>query len=305
MLTKGQAESKSKGVLVSKVLELQTAVENASATPLTEAQIVKRQLTLAEKATDAEVRVKELDVELEEKIETLRKEHELKTARTLEEVTNEYKSLKSEITDAEAALKTSITVTEAEAKEAIDAWNTTVEEAQAAAEEAVELRKTRTAEAESNYREKLNEFAVQHSRNMEEKEYEHKKALRQSDEEYAKQLAESLGLSLVPTAELEELRSIKPATEKEIAETVKSEVGKAKGILSAQHERALKDKEHEAAIIQVELKGQVSSLNTQLEAVKQREATLEAQVKEIPAVIEKAVKAANAEISVTNEAGKK
>ena len=305
MLTKGQAESKSKSVLVNKVLELQTAVENASSTPLTEAQIVKRQLTLAEKAVEAEEKVKQLDVDFELAKERLRKEHELATSRTLEEVTDEYKSLKNEIVDAEAALKTSITVTEAEAKETIAAYEEKVEAAKTAADEAEALRKERTQEAEAAYREKLNQFAVKHTRDMEEKEYEHSKALRQSDEDYAEKLATSLGMVLVPTAELERLKAIEPTSAEELASTVKAEVGKATGILKANHERALKDKEHEAALIQVELKGQVSSLNTQLEAVKQREATLEAQVKEIPAVIEKAVKAANAEISVTNEAGKK
>lgn len=304
-VTKGSLDKLTKDRLVIEVLALNATLETLSTQPLTGSQVVKQQLSLAEKATQAEVTIAELQKEKELALETLEKEFEIKQTATLEDVTAAYAKLQVKIKDSKVASVSSLTKVEAETAEKIEIVIAGLGKAKEEATEkvaALEAQVTSVRESSEHERASINK---ENDREIEDLEYDHKVAVKQLNTTYAHNLAKGLGQSLVNTAELKDLQNLEAVNADTIKDAVAAEKGKLTGILKAQHDSATKDLTHGYEMQLNTLGTEKTALENALSTAALRIATLETQVNNIPAVIKDSLTAAKADISVTNESAKK
>ena len=303
--SKASLEKLTKGALVDEALNLQDTIENLSSEPLSSAKLVKRKIALVDKGQVTSVTIEKIQADRDVQIAKITKEAELEMTRTLADVIDEHKSIADDINDVDSALKSDIATAEVEASEKIAEYETKTIAAKEAYEATIAAQEADLATREASNTEAVSDLKKTQKRVIDDLDFDHKQALHQKNEKFAETLSKSLGLSLVPTEELKALRSVEAASEKEVQEQIDAAVSAAISRTEAKNGSILNKTKHEAELAQTRLEASVESLNIQLKAANDANASKDAQIAKHPEVVKEALLAAKSAVNVTNEGGKK
>jgi len=303
--TKASLEKLTKGALVDEALNLQETIENLSSEPLSSAKLVKRKIALVDKGQVTAVTIEKIQADRDIQIAKIKKEAELEMTKTLSDVIDEHKSIAEDISDVDSALKSDIATAEVEANEKIAEYTAKTEEAKSAYEATIAEQKADLSNRTAVNNEAIADIKKKQTRVIEDLEFDHKQAIHQKNEAFAATLAKSLGLSLVSTEELKELRSVEAASESDVQAQIDAAVSAAISRTEAKNSSVLNKTKHEAELALTKLEASVESLNIQLKAANDANAAKDAQIAKHPEVVKEALMAAKAAVNVTNEGGKK
>lgn len=304
-LTKASLDKLTKAALVDEVLKAQDEIENLSAEPMTSAKLLKTKLALVGNGQSTEVEIEKIKADRDAKIERINKEAELQMTSSLTEVIDKYNAIKDDVLNVDNALKSEIASAEVEANETIAEYQTKADEAKSKAESVIQEQLAAIDKSTEEYRENAEQLRKEHQRTIEDLDFDHKQALKQKNESFADKLAKELGMSLVDTDELKDLRSVEVLSEDKIQGRIDEAVSAAISKTESKNGAILNRTKHEAELDKIKLQTNVDSLTTQLENANARITAFEKQVAEFPATLNAALVAAKADVKVTNEGVKK
>jgi hypothetical protein len=290
--------------LVELATDLKSQVDSLSSAPLTASTLEKRKLDLIEKIADVDVKMHTLDQEHALKLAELKADYELKKQSFSGDIVGEHTALKKEVEDMEKFLSSSLAIAEIQHGEKLEAMNKEVEEASKLNEERLQSEKDVLEKFKDDKKAQIASLTIKHNREIEEKEYAHEQALIKKDKDYADEVAEELAMVLVFDNELEELRKSAKTDEEETKKAVDEAYAKATNIAKSTAEKTLTKTENEAALKINTLETKVEAQDDRIKDLIERNNALQAQVDNASSQLVEALKAAKADVKVSQESKK-
>ena len=303
--SKTSLDKLTKTALVDVVLDQQEKIESLSSEPMTSTKLVKTKLALVSNGQTTEVEIEKIRADRDIQIEKIKKEADLKIHTSLTDVIEDYDKIKSDMLDVDNALKSEIASAEVETSEIIADYTSKAVEAKTKAEEVISEQLAAIDKSTEAYKLAVADLRKENERTVNDIDFDHKLALKQKNDKFAETLAKSLGLSLVETSELKELRDAGPLSEDKVNERISIAVATAVSKSEAKNGAILRNTKHDAELSEIRLATTLSSLETQLKTANERVASLDSQVKEFPTTLNQALVAAKSDVKVTNEGTKK
>jgi len=315
-LTEAQLNAKNKAQLVELASDLQLQLASAQSGPLKSSDIEKKLLDLKRQADlvadNAKKRNQEHTVELAKianahtlAVQKLTLEYKAEEGTDAAALSKLYDELKQKAQKSMEDLSFGLKQAEIETGVKLDA----LEEKLAKVKEAYEIEVTSLNEkleaAKTKVATEKSEIELAHSRTVEQTKYTNKIALRDENLKAATDIAATHDKVVVDKAELAELKSFKATEDSKIATLIAAEVTKAKQeVYAAEGSKLSKAKSDAETAIALLTKDKEYNTAALADANK-RIADLTQQIKDFPAQIAKAVEAAKANISVSQDANKK
>lgn len=305
MSRQSDLDKKTKGVLVDKVIGLEDALAEATSGPITSSSLIKRKLSLANKALDTDTEIAQIKADKDEAIAKIEQDAKAREAAELKDLLKEHKAIIKDVTDAEKASISTISTLEAETNEKIEALYAKHDKVS----EDLSIKEKALKDSLSNcYDEQkiaMGKAKTNHERAMEELSYNNDKARRDANTMFVDSVAEDLGLVVVPEAVLINAKTQEKLSKEELSAEVKKSVAISESKLKRDHESATKDAAH-AAILEVSTwKMSAEAAAVSLAEAKKTLASQAAQLALIPTMIKEAVAAANSNVVVNQDANKK
>lgn len=314
--TEAQLNNMTKAQLVDITAKLGDKVEALSAGPVTADTIKAEYLSLKKEGADIAERrqlAKQAHAEAIEKIkadnEKSIKELELKFALNettpADEIDKAYEDLEAKALKAVKDLSFGLEKAENDAKVELDKLKDKTDKAQAKFDALVADLTQKEKDSTAKYIQDETNKQVAHTRKMEQQEYDNSIALRDNNNNFIKNVAYKLGISLIETEELKELESFKAKEESEVALIVEEAVKTAKYAVYAETngKSAAAKAAYESEIAL--LKNDKSHLEATVKSQESRITDLENRLKDVPAQIAEAVKAAQSSVTVNQDSTKK
>lgn len=303
--SKATADKLNKTQLVDLVINFQDKIEALSNEPLSQAQLVKQELNLSRQVQDTQVQIKNINAETAIAIEKIKAEAELAKITSLKAVTSDFEALKSKAEDSKQALIDSIAEVEADSQIKINESLEKIAKQEDETRVKIETLKANVELTKEQSEETIRSIKKDHERIISDLKFNHETAIKRENFEHTLNVAKANNQTLIDISELNALKSVETLNAEAISEAIKAERGKLTGILEAKHNSDIKDIKHEYELKISILESSLLSAKSLNEANQRQIDSLQAQVAEIPTVIQNALTAAKSNISVINESNKK
>lgn len=316
MYSTKQLEGKTKAVLVGLTETLQGQLESLRNAPTTPEQVratmlnIKRDTALskeraaANKAAHIE-RLAEIKVEANHASQKLELEYGSTSDDEAKALIMAFEAIQDKVTKAKADLTFGLEQAQNENDVKINSLNEVIEAAKTKYEEDIVSYKEQVSEAKQEAVDFFSENKVSHNRKLEQVAYDQKIALRDKDEAFIKDVCKELNLVTMTADDKKGFEAIKATDQKDIDAQVAAAVTAAKAsvhVSEGTKYSSLKSSTDNQAAID---KNNIANYVANAKSDQARIVALEAQLKEVPGQIAKAVEAAKSAVTVTQDAGKK
>lgn len=316
MFTESELKNSNKDNLVAKAMQMVKRIADLTSGPITadilkgqHISIKKQAVTIVQERQESmqnyQLQLAQINADKEKTIAKLQLEFKSSESTPAKELEAQYTKLEKDATEAKGDLTFGLEKAENEANIKLAEIAVKVEEAEQDRKDAIDKHQTTVDDLADGLKTWRAVEAQSHARKMEQLAYDNKKALRDENREYADKAAKSFNASIIVTDELDDLKSFKVASEKEIADAIELAVKAGASAIYATEGTKLSKLKNETDSAIALLQNDKAHLIAKVSSDSSRIMDLENQLRMVPDQIAKAVDAAKASIMVNQDAGKK